>query len=41
MPLENVVQFKPPEEWEMNKLPHSQEERFMICMNRLAEKVSW
>ena len=38
-PLEEVIQFRAPEEWEMNKLPEAQEERFMTCMNRLAEKV--
>lgn len=38
-PLEDVIQFKPPEEWQMNKLPDDQWNRFELCMNRLAEKV--
>ncbi|WAQ95285.1 hypothetical protein MAR_027975 [Mya arenaria] len=38
-PLEDVVQFKPPEEWELNKLPADQENRFTACMDRLSEKV--
>lgn len=38
-PLEDVIQFRPPEEWQMNKLPDDQWNRFELCMNRLAEKV--
>ncbi|XP_053393487.1 uncharacterized protein LOC123564874 [Mercenaria mercenaria] len=38
-PLEDVVQFKPPEEWERNKLPVDQQNRFKSCMERLSEKV--
>lgn len=38
-PLEDVTQFKPPEEWERNKLPADQQNRFESCMERLSEKV--
>lgn len=38
-PLEDVIQFKPPEEWERNKLPADQQSRFKSCMERLSEKV--
>jgi len=38
-PLQEVVQFKPPEEWEMNKLSNDQEAQFVACMDRLSEKV--
>ena len=39
-PLEDVVQFKPPEEWERNKLPVDQQNRFRACMERLSDKVT-
>ncbi|KAL4239473.1 hypothetical protein ACF0H5_000288 [Mactra antiquata] len=38
-PLEDVIQFKPPEEWERNNLPADQQNRFRACMERLSEKV--
>ena len=42
-PLEEVVQFRAPEEWESNKLPADQLGRFRACMERLSDKVrhSW
>lgn len=38
-PLQNVVQFKPPEEWELNKLEPEAESQFSMCMDKIAEKV--
>lgn len=38
-PLKEVVQFKPPEEWELNNLSQDGELKFMMCMNKIAEKV--
>ncbi|CAG2250812.1 unnamed protein product [Mytilus edulis] len=38
-PLQEVVQFKPPEEWELNKLEPEAESMFSMCMDRISEKV--
>ncbi|KAL5019414.1 hypothetical protein ScPMuIL_005136 [Solemya velum] len=38
-PLQEVVQFRPPEEWQLNKLEPEAEETFQLCMERLTEKV--
>lgn len=39
-PLQEVIQFKPPEEWELNKLEPEAESQFSRCMDSIAEKVS-
>ena len=38
-PLQEVTQFKPPEEWELNKLEPAAEQQFAVCMDGIAEKV--
>lgn len=38
-PLEQVDQFKPPDEWELNALQPDQAEKFMRCMTKIKEKV--
>ncbi|KAK3583614.1 hypothetical protein CHS0354_039437 [Potamilus streckersoni] len=38
-PLQDVVQFKPPEEWTLNKLDEESRQKFTDCMKRIAEKV--
>ncbi|XP_063445753.1 uncharacterized protein LOC134725669 [Mytilus trossulus] len=38
-PLQEVVQFKPPEEWELNKLEPEAESMFSMCVDRISEKV--
>ncbi|KAK7507459.1 hypothetical protein BaRGS_00001394 [Batillaria attramentaria] len=38
-PLEQVDQFKPPVEWELNALKPEQAEKFMRCMTKIKEKV--
>jgi len=38
-PMENVVPFKPQEEWEMNNLDPESEEKFYECMEKIKEKV--
>ncbi|XP_060063466.1 uncharacterized protein LOC132543930 [Ylistrum balloti] len=38
-PLQNPVQFKPPQEWALNKLEGENQVKWQACMNRIAEKV--
>ena len=37
--MSEVTPFKPPEEWELNKLDPEAEEKFNMCMDNIAEKV--
>lgn len=39
MPLEEVQQFQPPVEWELNSLSAENNEKFMRCMTKIKEKV--